>query len=162
MSSPQQPFVVLVTAGWAEQEETGCSGQCSTAQLFVSRCQPALPLHCSSGGMPLMDYLPLTSQHSRQRLEKQQPRAVSPGTERSRHKATCCQFGATYLLRAPRGSPKAVKACSLLSKGCPPAGEASSHTSEQTAQGSEKGTEGTLGPNSCSATCVISDAHLFF
>lgn len=73
LSSPQQPFVVLLTAGWAEQEETGRSGQCSTAQLFVSCCQPALSLHCSSGGMPLMDYQPLMSQHSRQRLEKEQP-----------------------------------------------------------------------------------------
>lgn len=70
LSSPQQPFVVLLTAGGAEQEETGCSGQCSTAQLFVSRCQPALSLHCSSGGMPLMGYLLLMSQHSRQPLEK--------------------------------------------------------------------------------------------
>lgn len=42
--------MVLLATCWAGQEETGCPGQCWTAQLFVSCCQPALSLHCSSGG----------------------------------------------------------------------------------------------------------------
>lgn len=81
LSSPQQPFVVLLTVCWVEQEETGCSGQCSTAQLFVSSCQPALSLHCSLGGVSLMDYLPILSQHSKQHLEKYQLCTVLSGTE---------------------------------------------------------------------------------